>query len=185
MENQYKDDVNTDEKFGGDNEPGRITYTSPGTQETTIMKGTEEEKDVLNRLESSLFTESKFWDAPRNGMCDYLTYIGANIRKNGVYYFRMVEAWNFLFSFIVKYKEVINPMSKKIKGFCKDRYNKDKVLNAIDDAITMGLFYPQHFFKYFGHFLYYRRSSIKKALERNRRLKESIQKLTHNINDVD
>lgn len=146
---------------------------------------TEEEKDVLNRLQSSLFTESKFWDAPRNGMCDYLTYIGANIRKNGVYYFRMVEAWNFLFSFIVKYKEVINPMSKKIIGFCKDRYNKDKVLNAIDDAITMGLFYPQHFFKYFGHFLYYRRSSIKKALGQNRRLKESIQKLTHNINDVD
>lgn len=146
---------------------------------------TEEEKDVLNKLQSSLFTESQFGDDGGNGKFDYLTYIGANIRKNGVYYFRMVEAWNFLFGFIMKYKEVINPMSKKIKGFCKDRYNKDKVLNAIDDAITMGLFYPQHFFKYFGHFRYYRRSSIKKALEQNHRLKWSIQKLTHHINDVD
>ena len=101
---------------------------------------TEEEKDVLNRLESSLFTESKFWDAPRNGMCDYLTYIGANIRKNGVYYFRMVEAWNFLFSFIVKYKEVINPMSKKLKDFVKIGITKIKFSTPLMTQLLWGFF---------------------------------------------
>ena len=146
---------------------------------------TDEEKDIFNKLQISLFNESQFGDDGGNGKLDYLTYIGANIKKNGVYYFRMVEAWNFLFGFIMKYKEMISPMSKKIKSFCKDRYNKDKVLNAIDDAITMGLFSPIYFFKYLGYFRYYRRSSIKQALKRNRSLRDAIQKMIDGTNDVD
>lgn len=77
----------------------------------------------------------------------------------------------------MKHKEMINPMSKKIKLFCKDKYNKDKVLNAIDDAITMGLFSPLYFFKYLGHFRYYRHSSIKQTLKRNHALRNVIQKI--------
>lgn len=146
---------------------------------------TEKEKEILNKLQFALFSESKFWDATENGMYDYLTYIGACIRKNGTYYFRMVEAWNFLFNFVVKYKELISPMSGKIKKFCEDRFNKDKVLNAIDDAITMGLFRFRYFFKYFRHFRYYRRISLKQALNRNHKLRSSIQKLKDSINDVD
>lgn len=137
----------------------------------------EEEKNILNKLQISLFNESQFGDDSGDGKFDYLTYIGANIRKKGVYYFRMVEPWNFLFGFIMKYKEMINPMSKKIKLFCKDKYNKDKVLNAIDDAITIGLFNPLYFFKYLGHFRYYRHSSIKQTLKRNHALRNVIQKI--------
>lgn len=146
---------------------------------------TDEEKDTLNKLQIFLFNESQFGDDGGNGKFDYLTYIGANIRENGVYYFRMVESWNFLFNFIMKYKEMISPMSKKIKSFCKDRYNKDKVLNAIDDAITMGLFSPLYFFKYLGHFRYYHRSSIKRASKRNHALRNVIQKMMDRTNDVD
>ena len=128
-------------------------------------------------MQISLFNESQFGDDGGDGKFNYLTYIGANIRKNGVYYFRMVESWNFLFGFIMKHKEMINPMSKKIKLFCKDKYNKDKVLNAIDDAITIGLFNPLYFFKYLGHFRHYRRSSIKQTLKRNHTLRNAIQKI--------
>ena len=85
----------------------------------------------------------------------------------------------------MKYKEMISPMSKKIKSFCKDKYNKDKVLNAIDDAVTMGLFSPLYFFKYLGHFRYYRRSSIKQASKRNHALRNVIQKMINRTNDVD
>ena len=140
----------------------------------SLMK---KKKNILNKLQISLFNESQFGDDGGDGKFNYLTYIGANIRKNGVYYFRMVESWNFLFGFIMKHKEMINPMSKKIKLFCKDKYNKDKVLNAIDDAITIGLFNPLYFFKYLGHFRHYRRSSIKQTLKRNHTLRNAIQKI--------
>ena len=142
---------------------------------------TDEEKNTLSRLQILLFNESQFGDDGGNGKFDYLTYIGANIRKNGVYYFRMVEAWKYLFSFIMKYKEIISPLSQKIKSFCKGRYNKDKVLNAIDDAITMGLFSPIYFFKYHGHFKYYHRCSIGKALKKNQALIDVFQNVSKNV----
>ena len=142
---------------------------------------TDEEKNTLSRLQILLFNESQFGDDGGNGKFDYLTYIGANIRKNGVYYFRMVEAWKYLFSFIMKYKEIISPLSQKIKSFCKGRYNKDKVLNAIDDAITMGLFSPIYFFKYHGHFKYYHRCSIRKVLKKNQALIDVFQNVSKNV----
>ena len=145
---------------------------------------TDEEKNTLSRLQILLFNESQFGDDGRNGKFDYLTYIGANIRKNGVYYFRMVEAWKYLFSFIMKYKEIISPLSQKIKSFCKGKYNKDKVLNAIDDAITMGLFSPIYFFKYHRHFKYYHRCSIGKALKKNQALIDVLQNVSKNVSHL-
>ena len=142
---------------------------------------TDEEKNTLSRLQVLLFNESQFGDDEGNGKFDYLTYIGANIRKNSVYYFRMVEAWKYLFSFIMKYKEIISPLSQKIKSFCKGRYNKDKVLNAIDDAITMGLFSPIYFFKYYRHFKYYHRCSIGKVLKKNQALIDVLQNVSKNV----
>lgn len=43
----------------------------------------EEEKNILNKLQISLFNESQFGDDSGDGKFDYLTYIGANIKKMG------------------------------------------------------------------------------------------------------
>lgn len=46
----------------------------------SLMK---KKKNILNKLQISLFNESQFGDDGGDGKFDYLTYIGANIKKMG------------------------------------------------------------------------------------------------------
>ena len=134
----------------------------------------EEEQNLSYKLCTKIFEQAQFGPDPDNYKFQYFSFIGRNIRRKSVYFYRVPEAWSFVFNFIVEHKTELSPLAHKIDKWCKDDGNQNFVLAAIDDAITLGLFRPWNFIRYACFFKNYKRVSIKKAKKANTIAKKEI-----------
>lgn len=123
----------------------------------------EEEQNLSFELCTKIFEQAHFGPDLDNYKFQYFSFIGRNIRRKSVYFYRVPEAWSFVFNFVVEHKTELSPLAHKIDKWCKDDGNQNFVLAAIDDAITLGLLRPWNVIRYFCFFKNYKRVSVKKA----------------------